>query len=249
MSERFDFDQLAREVANGLSRREALRRLGGVLVGAAVAALGLEGRAWGASKGGGDNNCGAACQATTGFTSKAPASVQSAYKNCVTACSACKDAGDFACIANGGTVACCSSGQSCISGACCGGTAAPCSGTAPCCAGLTCSGGTCQACLSDGNACTSSSDCCSGLCNSAQLCGCQSDGSDCLTSSDCCSAFCNSFAICGCVGNGGPCISNGDCCSAYCNSFDHCGCLGDGSNCLTDRDCCSGVCNSTLTCG
>ena len=48
MSERFDFDQLAREVAGGLSRREALRRLGGGLVAGLLSSLGLEGRAFGA---------------------------------------------------------------------------------------------------------------------------------------------------------------------------------------------------------
>src|SRR3954451_2045143 len=37
----FDFDALAREVAAGLSRREAMRRLGVGLAGAALASLGV----------------------------------------------------------------------------------------------------------------------------------------------------------------------------------------------------------------
>jgi hypothetical protein len=37
----FDFDTLARDRAAGLSRREALRRLGGGVAGALLAALGL----------------------------------------------------------------------------------------------------------------------------------------------------------------------------------------------------------------
>src|SRR5262245_4753834 len=41
MSERFDFDTLARDLAAGLSRREALRRLGLGLAGALLATLGL----------------------------------------------------------------------------------------------------------------------------------------------------------------------------------------------------------------
>src|SRR5438046_840669 len=36
------FDELSKALANGLSRREALRRLGGGLLGAALAALGLD---------------------------------------------------------------------------------------------------------------------------------------------------------------------------------------------------------------
>lgn len=40
------FDELARGLALGLSRRETLRRLGGFLGGCAVASLGLPGRGW-----------------------------------------------------------------------------------------------------------------------------------------------------------------------------------------------------------
>jgi hypothetical protein len=35
------FDELAKDLARGVSRREALRRLGGGLLGAAIAAVGL----------------------------------------------------------------------------------------------------------------------------------------------------------------------------------------------------------------
>src|SRR5437763_14517972 len=41
----FDFDQLARDLAGGLSRREALRRLGAGLGSALLASLGLGGLA------------------------------------------------------------------------------------------------------------------------------------------------------------------------------------------------------------
>jgi hypothetical protein len=51
----FDFDALARDLARGLSRREALRRLGGGFAGALLAALGLE-KTWGAAPAGGPGN-------------------------------------------------------------------------------------------------------------------------------------------------------------------------------------------------
>src|SRR5262245_8941289 len=50
VNDRFDFDQLARDLAAGLSRREALRRLGGGLVATLLTGLSLE-RAWGQSTG------------------------------------------------------------------------------------------------------------------------------------------------------------------------------------------------------
>src|SRR5262249_49946260 len=52
----FDFDALARDLAAGLSRREALRRLGGGLAVTLLASLNL-GRAWGLSNG----DCAAFC--------------------------------------------------------------------------------------------------------------------------------------------------------------------------------------------
>src|SRR5262249_8270982 len=50
VNDRFDFDQLARDLAAGLSRREALRRLGGGLVATLLAGLSLD-QAWGQSTG------------------------------------------------------------------------------------------------------------------------------------------------------------------------------------------------------
>jgi hypothetical protein len=46
MSDRFDFDELAQELARGLSRRQALRRLAEGFTGAVLACMGV-GRAWG----------------------------------------------------------------------------------------------------------------------------------------------------------------------------------------------------------
>ena len=51
------FDQLAKDLARGVSRREALRRLGGGLATAMLASLGV-GRAWGQ---GGSNSCNNFC--------------------------------------------------------------------------------------------------------------------------------------------------------------------------------------------
>src|SRR5438093_4728633 len=47
MSHRYDFDELARDLAQGVSRREVLRRAAGGLLGALLATMGWE-RAWGA---------------------------------------------------------------------------------------------------------------------------------------------------------------------------------------------------------
>src|SRR5690242_18157494 len=70
----FDFDALARDVAAGLSRREALRRLGAGLAGAALAGLGL---ATGASAA--PSSCNSYCKACTG----------TANRQCTEACLAC----------------------------------------------------------------------------------------------------------------------------------------------------------------
>jgi hypothetical protein len=43
------FDELAKLLAGDMPRREALKRLGGLFVGAIAASLGLQGRAWGRS--------------------------------------------------------------------------------------------------------------------------------------------------------------------------------------------------------
>src|SRR5437868_789074 len=49
------FDELAKALAQGVSRREALRRFGGGLVGVLVASLGLD-RGWAKPNGGGGNS-------------------------------------------------------------------------------------------------------------------------------------------------------------------------------------------------
>jgi hypothetical protein len=51
MEGRFDFDELAKDLARGIPRREALRRLGGGLVGATLASVGFQKNAWAAKPG------------------------------------------------------------------------------------------------------------------------------------------------------------------------------------------------------
>ena len=74
MNHRFEFDEWAKDLARGVSRREALRRLGGGLAGALLASLGLE-RAWGAP-----NPCSTFCNSL-----RHPAQ----RKNCNNACKQC----------------------------------------------------------------------------------------------------------------------------------------------------------------
>src|SRR4051812_134223 len=58
----FSFDQFTRDVAVGLSRREALRRLGGGLAGTLLSFLGL-GKAWGdGNPSRGNDDCAHFCQ-------------------------------------------------------------------------------------------------------------------------------------------------------------------------------------------
>src|SRR5688500_16655398 len=63
MNERFDFDELARDLARGVSRREALWRVAGGLAGAVLASLGL-GKTWGqvGNSGRGSDECASFCE-------------------------------------------------------------------------------------------------------------------------------------------------------------------------------------------
>ena len=76
------FDELAKDLARGVSRREALRRLGGGLLGAAVAAVGLGlGKASADGKGKGEA-CVDCCRAKLG----GPPEGGLAFGNCVSDC-------------------------------------------------------------------------------------------------------------------------------------------------------------------
>ena len=111
------FDELAKDLARGVSRREALRRLGGGLLGAAVAAVGLGlGKATADGKGKGEA-CVDCCNAITPRPHP--------FGDCVSACVHGQGVCGHGCIAAGGS--CAAGGTPCCSragtgGSTCGGT-------------------------------------------------------------------------------------------------------------------------------
>jgi F0F1-type ATP synthase membrane subunit c/vacuolar-type H+-ATPase subunit K len=99
------FDELAKGLADGVSRREALRRLGGGLATTLLASVGL-GRAWGQGRG-----CGSYCRARV----RSP----KAFTKCVISCQDClQDEGTLCGASAGGAVTCCGAGLTCINGEC-----------------------------------------------------------------------------------------------------------------------------------
>jgi stigma-specific protein Stig1 len=135
-AERLDFDALAVDLARGLSRREALARLGGALLGALLASLGME-KAW------------AACPAgqvpcSVGDLPFCCPSGQACLNPATRTCGPCGAnspcaAGQLCC---GGTCLTACNGQ-CCNGICCSGVCFPasstcCTGVGACPAGLTC---------------------------------------------------------------------------------------------------------------
>lgn len=134
-----DFDALAIDLAQGVSRREALSRLGGALVGALFASLGME-KAW------------AACPADQASCSSADLTIccppgQGCINPIGLTCGPCTATSQ------------CAAGQLCCSGVC----QAPCGGQ--CCSGVCCNN-TCSAagstCCSGavGGACPAGQSCC-----------------------------------------------------------------------------------------
>ena len=99
------FDELSKVLAEGLTRRGALRQIGG-LAGGLLAAVGL-GKAWAAPP---PTNCAGFCR-SLGITPGGG----NAYGKCVSNCSNCKDAGGIPCGADDccvGDEVCC--GETCI---------------------------------------------------------------------------------------------------------------------------------------
>jgi hypothetical protein len=103
------FDELAKALAQGVSRREALRRIGGGLALALLASLGYR-RAWA-----GSIDCGQFCGAR--FNAR---TAKKQFGKCAVSCDDCQAGGGTPCSASPsmGTVTCCSSGQVCLSGQC-----------------------------------------------------------------------------------------------------------------------------------
>jgi hypothetical protein len=118
------FDELAKAVAGGMSRREALRRVGGGLVGAVLASLGLGTKAWSAPA----PNSG--CEQFCRDCGISPGN-GNAFGQCVSSCEHCWNTGGKTCTglcptAARPNVVCCPDDQVCCpnrrtgSSVCCG---------------------------------------------------------------------------------------------------------------------------------
>ncbi len=152
------FDNMARALGSGMSRRQALRRVGGLFAGAALGAVGLGGRASGDTL----NNCNTFCK-------KYPAmkdflACRSKCLTCSTAAQTCgSPASGFTCVNfqtdnnNCGScnTACFTSVQICSSGTCvnCGVIGQPCCSGSTCLPGGVCNGGICQMPMCFGQPC------------------------------------------------------------------------------------------------
>jgi hypothetical protein len=110
------FDELAKALAGGLSRREALRRLGGGVAAALMSTLGL-GKAWGQI---GAVACGDYCKGAVGFDPKDKAS-KKRFAACVPSCDHCQEDGGKICgTLTNGSVICCEQTDTCCGTGCCG---------------------------------------------------------------------------------------------------------------------------------
>jgi hypothetical protein len=133
MNQRFDFDEWTKDLARGVSRREALRRLGGGLLGAAAAVgLGL-GKA--SADGGG---IGQACVDCCNAITPRPEPFGQCVSDCVHNGGVCGPT----CVAQGGG---CSQNSDCCFGICpdsrvcaCVPDGLHCNSDSECCLGLTC---------------------------------------------------------------------------------------------------------------
>jgi hypothetical protein len=178
------FDVLAQDLAQGVSRREALRRLGGGLVGAVLVSIGLAGEVWGAPRA----ECRSRCKAL-GATGKN-------NKQCMDVClsSSCPSAN---CVSGpAGNVSCCGSDQTCSGGACiCRDSTETSCGSY--CTDTTSDPNNCGGCAGvGGDVCGGSTPiCCSGTCtntrddeNNCGGCGSSCDMGQVCTGGSCCGA-------------------------------------------------------------
>jgi hypothetical protein len=211
------FDELAKSLAEGVPRREALRRLGGGLLTAMLASLGLE-NAWGQGGGGGSfTKCSTYCNTLP----------RPQRSNCNSACRQCGGNTSNLCPSkDSDKVTCCSQGQVCCGGVCC--SSANCVGQvcALCPQGQALCGATCcpltQVCC-NGVCCGPGQTCISGMCQAQPTC--LADGSQCNTNTPpCCSGNCAS-GVCqanpNCQPTNATCQMNSDCCSQNCDANNH----------------------------
>jgi hypothetical protein len=212
------FDELAKAMAEGMSRRDALRVVGGGIAAALMGSLGI-GRAWSAPGDGKGQGCGLLCTQAGAVPGTA------AHSRCSEACEACRTTGGTANIGTGGSVSCtcpsprfacpsntsptvcCANASSCVAGTCA-------ASTCPSTDAFTCPGGVAGAAHTCG---TGGSCYCYRSAEGAALCGqpvfCSACTVVCTTSQECVSRYgagafcvpagsicCGSVAVCG--GNG-----------------------------------------------
>jgi Stigma-specific protein, Stig1 len=222
------FDELAKALAEGMSRREALRRVGGGLAAVLLVSLGWSREAWGDTR--------AVCKSVCGGLGK--------YGNqCMSVCMSCSSASCVTGSPGAKTCLQCTGGKVCSSGSC------------VCPSGQTDCSGTCVNTATDPSncgGCTSSSA--SYVCRTDQVCSI--NGCQCPTGQTECSGTCvdtatdrNNCGICGTV--------CGACCSGTCvdtaTDSNNCGACGNvcerggacqGGSCLT----CLQVCDIKYPC-
>jgi hypothetical protein len=220
------FDELAMDLAGGLSRREALGRLAGGLMGALLATMGWE-RAWGAPPSR-PSKCSDYCNTLP----------RPQRANCNNACKQCGGNTQNICPSlDSDKVTCCSQGTCCSSGVCSGlGTNQNC---AAC--GNTCTGG--QSCVNGTCQCPNGQPLCNGVCcNAGESCA----GGSCVAAKTCSGDACDS--------TGGPCSStNLECfCSATTEGanlcLDYTGAECGVNKCTISADCPSGSFCAAVAC-
>jgi hypothetical protein len=224
MEMRDDFDALARELAQGLSRREALRRVCGGFAGAILASLGA-GRAWGAP-----NPCASYCNSL-----RHPAQ----RKNCNNACKQCGDNVQNVCPAlDSDKVACCNQGTGCCSGACTPlGTAQNCRGCGDTCPGVTVCVSAMAGCQCPSGTALCGTTCCANTCCNGACCNA---GEACLNGACTAASTCSGDA---CTGTLVICGSSGECsCYAIAEGGNLClsGGVAQPQSCTTSADCPAG---------
>lgn len=155
------FDELAKALAGGISRREALRRVGGGLAGLFVASVGL-GKAWANGNEHEHENeeedeiCEEFCERVEeACENQLHREFELEDENCLRVCRGCRNSTTrVICCTSGGPV-CCAAGQRCQGGQCvaaCVQQGGVCDSTHLCCANLKCAGGTCLPfCPTSGN--------------------------------------------------------------------------------------------------
>jgi hypothetical protein len=222
------FDEWAKAVAHGLTRRKTLQLIGGTFTGALLALRGP--KAW-AVPTPGTQGCGHVCAPLFN-----PGN-QAAFNTCTQACEDCKTCHGrpgltttwpqvLVChtrtpCRNGGGVICCSSGQTCCNGTCVG----PCpQGQTINCSTQACvcdSGAGYTTCISDTgevNCCSSGQDCCRGICMPA----CRAGQSRNLLTCQCVPLNPTPQGLLNCVCNGDPLTTLSAGCIPGCETSEAC---------------------------